>query len=69
MSKLIEEAKKTHTGRGIKSPLTVEDLELATAWAKGEISNAQIVKVKGLRPGVAIYVYLCMCFKEVYKTK
>lgn len=41
------------------------DHEVAMAWARGEITNAQIIKALGIASDAMIYVKLALAFREI----
>lgn len=65
---LLEKAKdlKIERGQGLKLAITDEDIELAVAWANGEVSGSQLCQVKGfnsIQKG-NMYNYLLRALKQ-----
>lgn len=67
MTTLLEKAKqvKTYTKKG--KDCSNEEVELAIAWIKDEVTYKQIFTVLGLRSGAEVYVILAQCLREAYK--
>lgn len=58
--KLLDKAKQIKT-RGFYSK---DEIELALAWAKGEINLVQVSKARGHKVGEASYSFLANCLKR-----
>ena len=67
---LLEKAKKISTKRGITN--SKEDLEIALAWLKDEVTLGQVARVygyentKGSSGGRILYRF-AVCFRELYR--
>lgn len=61
-AKLLNRSKK----HGTKKEYGKEDVELAVAWAKGDVTFSQIKEVKGLE-GSNVYNYLACALRGHFK--
>ena len=64
MSRLIEIAKQ-HDGKFYKKQITKDELELAMAWAKQEVSLPQVSKALNKNTQQS-YVFLAKCFQHYF---
>ena len=64
MTSLLEQAKKIQSGRKTQREITKQDIELALAWTRDEVSVTQIHKVIDGASGVGIYIFLAKALKQ-----
>ena len=63
---LLQKAKAIHNRRSLRA-ITDEQIELAVAWARDEISYMQVHQVIGKRDGMAAYTLLARALREHIK--
>lgn len=63
---LLEKAKKVGCKSNAAVNITDEHIELALAWARGEISCIQIIKALGIPPST-IYSFLAFSLRKHIK--
>lgn len=64
---LLEQAKAIPIKGSIHKPISDEEIELAIAWAKGEISTSQVNKVLCPKSTTGNLLYrISVCFREGY---
>lgn len=61
---LLEKAKKVGRKNNTKPDITDEHVELALAWARGEVSYSQIKKVLGLTVPSTTYSFLAFSLRK-----
>ena len=61
---LLEKAKKVGRKNNTTQDITDEHVELALAWARGEVSYSQIKKVLGLTVPSTIYSFLAFSLRK-----
>lgn len=61
---LLEKAKKVGRKNNTTKDITDEHVELALAWARGEVSYSQIKKVLGLTVPSTIYSFLAFSLRK-----
>lgn len=64
MKTLLEKAKETEVGRGKKSLYSKEEVELAMAWATGELQLKQIKSVLGKGHSFNIYTFIALALRQ-----
>lgn len=66
---LVELAKTSNPPKRSTLSITDQDVELAMAWAKDEVTLTQVQRVKrsGERMNSNIYIYLARCLKEAIR--
>ena len=76
MGSLLEEAKKTNMKRSDPTKITKEHIDLALAWARGEVTHGQVAKALAKKKGVgdtyrgmAIYITLARALREYINKK
>ena len=75
MGTLLEKAQKAKVKRSGPIEITQEHIDLALAWARGEITHTQVVKAlmkKGANAnyrGMAIYITLARALREYINKK
>lgn len=61
---LLDQAKKLRVHKnGAKDWYNLEEIELISAWAKGEIKSVQVQKVLKFSGSSQMYEYISHCFK------
>lgn len=65
---LLEEAKKIKI-KPRNREINIDQIELAIAWLKDEITISQVSKVLGGRHGNAAYHYLAIGLRQAFKDK
>ena len=65
---LLEKAKKVGRKNNTTRDITDEHVELALAWARGEISYSQIKNVLGLTAPSTIYSFLAFSLQKYIQT-
>lgn len=66
---LLEKAKKVGRKNNTTHDITYEHVELALAWARGEVSYSQIKKVLGLTVPSTIYSFLAFSLRKHIENK
>lgn len=67
MATLLEKA-KSYDKRNPRTAIKAEEIELALAWLKGEITMSQASAATGLKkPSGTILYRLSLCLREAYK--
>jgi hypothetical protein len=66
---LLQKAKLFESSRTQKKFINDEDLELAIAWAKGEVSIKQVKLVLSLSSHTRVHTFLADCFKTYINTE
>jgi ABC-type Fe3+-siderophore transport system permease subunit len=66
---LLEKAKKVGRKNNTTQNITDEHVELALAWARGDVSYSQIKKVLGLTVPSTIYSFLAFSLRKHIETK
>lgn len=61
---LLEKAKKVGRKNNTTQNITDEHIELALAWARGDVSYSQIKKVLGLTVPSTIYSFLAFSLRK-----
>lgn len=59
---LLERARKERVKKAVPAKMTDEHIELALAWAKGEINYTQVRKVLGIPPA-STYSFLALALR------
>jgi len=66
---LLEKAKKVGRKNNTTQDITAEHVELALAWARGDVSYTQIKKALGLTVPSTIYYFLALSLRKHIETK
>jgi hypothetical protein len=67
METLLEKAKKVPVRSRIKRSISGEDIELALAWMKGEVTLSQVAKVSRHKTSSGNVLYrVAVCLREAY---
>lgn len=61
---LLEQAKKLGKAPSKRINITGDHIELAVAWAKGEINMTAISKIMGFKYNSQTYVFLATALRE-----
>lgn len=46
------------------TPYNREEIELAMAWARSEVTNAQVSRALGTGPGMNLYIFLARALRQ-----
>jgi hypothetical protein len=69
MDSLLDRAKKVRVNSKTRDGVTDEDIELALAWARGEIALKQVAVALGGVAATSAYARLAISLRKVFKDK